>query len=30
MIVWLCKPGLPGANRYGRNPLEPEIEAVFG
>ena len=29
LIIWYCAPGKPGQNKYGRNPLEPGVEAVF-
>jgi uncharacterized membrane protein YhaH (DUF805 family) len=28
LTIWYCQPGQPGANKYGRNPLEPKADAV--
>ena len=29
LIIWYCTPGQPGENKYGRNPLEPDVQTVF-
>ena len=29
LLVWYCTPSQPGSNKYGPNPLEPDVQTVF-